>query len=173
MLIVLEGCDGVGKSTLANNLATVMNAEVIHCSQYTPNNYEFFHNIIEASKTKNIIADRFCYGQFVYQEEFERPLAIMANATHNVTIGKDEFEFPNGTPALHVLHRLETEMLQAGATVVHVTAPIEEIKERLEARKEYLINGLTVEQVVDKFRGTFKMSILPVVEWSTGRYIYE
>ena len=74
MLVVLEGCDGSGKSTLARFLSKIMNAEIVHCTASTPNNYDYFLNIIEASKTRNIIADRFCYGQFVYQEAEDRRL---------------------------------------------------------------------------------------------------
>ena len=173
MLIVLEGCDGTGKTTLAENLAKIIGTEIIHCSQYTPNNYSFFHSIIEASWERNIIADRFCYGQFVYQEEFERPLRIKQEGTHSVIIGNDVYEFPNDTSALEVLHILETEMLQVDAKIIHVVAPVDEIKERLETRKEALINGLTIEEVISKFKGIFNLSILPVIEYNTGRFKYE
>ena len=172
MLVVLEGCDGTGKTTLANMLSKVMNAEIVHCSQYTPNDYSFFHGIIEASKERNIIADRFCYGQFVYQEECDRPLAVKEGSEHNVVIGNDVYQFDNGVPAMKMLHILETEMLQAGAKVIHVVAPIDEIKDRLQARREYVINSLTVEEVVARFRGTFNMSILQVEEINTGGYQY-
>jgi thymidylate kinase len=160
MLIVLEGCDGTGKTTLANSLAAIMNAEVIHCSQYTPNDYFFFHQIIEASKTKNIVADRFMYGQFIYQEEEDRHLS---------GIGMDE----RYRSSLEHLHILEAELLAAGGKLVHVTAPDDEIKERLAARNELLINGLTVEDVQARFRGTFKLSMLPIVTWNTGRYQFD
>ena len=173
MLIVLEGCDGTGKSTLAKTLATILDAEIIHCSQYTPNDYSFFHSIIEASRTKNIIADRFCYGQFVYQTEDERPLHIPTSGIHIVTIGKDSYPVENGFSSLGSLHVLETEMLAAGAKIIHVTAPVDEIEERLQARKERLINGLSIEEVVNRFKGTFKMSMLPIIEYNTGRYKYE
>lgn len=171
MLVVLEGCDGTGKTTLANNLASILNAEVIHCNRYTPNDYTFFHDIIEASKERNIIADRFCYGQFVYQKESERPLSIRGEEFREVKIGNDTYRFDNKVSALRALHILETEMLRAGATVVHVTAPVEEIKDRLEARKEYLINDLTVEEVIKRFKGVFELSILSVKEWNTGEFI--
>ena len=34
MLVVLEGCDGSGKSTLARFLSKIMNAEIVHCTDY-------------------------------------------------------------------------------------------------------------------------------------------
>lgn len=160
MLIVLEGCDGTGKSTLANSLAKVLGAEIIHCSQYTPNDYNFFTQIIESSKDRHIIADRFMYGQFVYQNEEERPLSEMS-------------KYGYGKSALGNLHMLETQILEAGGRVIHVVAPIEEIQERLQLRGEVVINGLTIEEVVSRFKGTFRHSILPIIEWDTSRYIYE
>ena len=66
MLIVLEGCDGSGKTTVARNLQNILpDAEIIHCTRETPNDYSFFWHLIQASKDRHIIADRFCYGQFV------------------------------------------------------------------------------------------------------------
>lgn len=148
MLIVLEGCDGVGKTTIAKSLALLLDAEIVHCSSKTKNDFRFFFGLIEASKNRNIIADRFCYGQFVYQKSEDRPLRDY-----------------------HTLNTLETELLKNGAKVVYVQAPPEEIKGRLSSRGEVLINGLTVEAVCDRFETLFKEhSILgdSVIVWNTG-----
>lgn len=148
MLIVLEGCDGVGKTTLAKSLALLLDAEIIHCNSKTSNNYKFFTDILEVSKHKNIIADRFCYGQFVYQKEEERPLRTYS-----------------------ALNTLEIDLLEAGAKVIYVQAPPEEIKERLRSRGEVLINGLTVEAICEQFEILFKeRSILgdSIILWNTG-----
>lgn len=99
MLIILEGCDGVGKTTLANMLHSMLDeSEIIHCNTETPNDFEFFKRIVQAASKKHIIADRFCYGQFVYQEEDDRPL----------NWDKGEQEFYDGYSRLHAL---ETYML--------------------------------------------------------------
>lgn len=144
MLIILEGCDGSGKSTLAQKLAKLLNAEVIHCSSTSPNDFAFFSNIVEASDHKNIIADRFCYGQFVYQEEFNRPLRNKGDGD-----------------SIQVLGQLEATMLQHDVKVVLVTAPDEVIKDRLAGRKETIIEGLSVEQVQNRFKAIRSMSVMP------------
>lgn len=143
MLVVLEGCDGVGKSTLADRLSKVLNAEVIHCNTKTPNDYSFFEQLILASRHKNIIADRFCYGQFVYQEKADRKLT------------KEQ------------LYGLEVLMLHENAKVIWVDAKLETIKERLDSREEKLINGLTPSQVCDKYSKLFGNSMLPIQRWVT------
>ena len=144
MLYILEGCDGVGKSTLSWQLQPILDAKVIHCTSQTPNDMKFFHDIIEASKLTNIIADRFMYGQFVYQDEQHRPLSIKQ------------------------LGYLEAEALSAGVKLIHVRADEAVIRTRLDLRGETLINGLDIEQVVQRFVDVFKTkSILKSIEWWT------
>ena len=145
MLIVLEGCDGVGKTTIARNLASVLDARIIHCTAKTPNDYEFFKGIIDASKYQNIIADRFCYGQFVYQEANERKL----------------------TPG--ELVRLELAMIEAGAKVIHVHAPVSEVEQRLRYRNEK--TDLPVAEIMDKFIDVFEHSLEKPMLWWTGSEI--
>lgn len=152
MLYILEGCDGAGKTTVATQLAEILDAEIIHCSQYTPNDFYFFLEIAKAAREKNIIADRFCYGQFIYQEEKDRPLGN---------------RYTGECSALKSLHELEALMLRTGVKAIQVTATPEVIKDRLALRKENLINGLTVEQVLLKYEAIKNMSILPWITWDT------
>lgn len=142
MLIVLEGCDGSGKTTIANNLkkAILPNAEIIHCTTTTPNDFEFFRNLIWASKDRDIIADRFCYGQFVYQAPEERKL----------------------TPEL--LTELEILMLEANTKVIHVTAPVNTIKERLGWRKE----ECPVDEITKGYIHLFEHTLIKPHLWWTG-----
>lgn len=136
MLIVLEGCDGSGKTTLANKLALMLGAEIIHCTTKTPNTLWFFRDIIEIARTRNIIADRFCYGQFVYQEPDERQL--------------NEQD----------LYHLELEMMNTGARVIYVDAPTAVIQSRLDERNE------TTTKPIDSIRAEYEKlwnkSILPI-----------
>lgn len=141
MLVVLEGCDGAGKSTLAEFLAKLLNADIVHCTAETPNDYGFFYNIIEVAKTRNIIADRFCYGQFVYQEKDERKLSKSA------------------------LRMLETRMLEANSKVILVTAPEDIIIARLASRGE--ITHMPVKDILSRFEKVMSKSILPVMRYDT------
>lgn len=143
MLIVLEGCDGSGKTTIARNLQAVMpNAEIIHCTTSTPNDFEFFRGLILASKDRDIIADRFCYGQFVYQAPEERKL----------------------TPA--ELYGLEVGMIAHGAKVIHVTAPVNTIKTRLSWRQEDTMHP--VEEICDRYINLFENTLIKPHLWWTG-----
>lgn len=151
MLVVLEGCDGAGKTELATFLSKVLKADIIHCSTHTPNDITFFKDIIEVSKgERNVIADRFCYGQFIYQEPDERPLeSYRCTAEEN-------------------LYVLEALMLANKAKMIYVTAPADVIKSRLRARGEELINGLTVEEVLNRYDDVIHKSMLPWIVYNTG-----
>lgn len=143
MLIVLEGCDGSGKTTVANHLLNILpNAEIVHCTTDTPNDWDFFSKLIEASKTRNIIADRFCYGQFVYQREEERHLTFKQ------------------------LWDLEILMMTSGAKVIHVAAPVDAIEDRLALRGEKTIPS--VATLCDRYLTLFEdfTLIKPYVWWT-------
>lgn len=145
MLYVLEGCDGSGKTTVARHLKNVLpNAEIVHCTTDTPNTYKFFKDIIKAADTRDIIADRFCYGQFVYQEPHERH---MSNEN---------------------LLQLEALMISRGVRVIHVTASVDEIEDRLALRGEK--TDLSVGEICTRYLELFesKTLIKPYLWW-TGR----
>lgn len=141
MLIVLEGCDGSGKSTLAKKLAMVFDADIVHCSAETPNDYEFFHSIISGAINKNIIADRFCYGQFVYQDAEERHLTMTE------------------------LYRLESEMVNVGAKVIFVDADSDEIYDRLIKRGEATLKP--IQNIRQDFVEVFTASLIKPILWRT------
>lgn len=141
MLIILEGADGAGKSTIAKRLARILNARIIHCTKDTPNDLAYFRSILYASEEQHIIADRFCYGQFVYQSEEERKLT------------RDE------------LYRLEADMLNMGAKVIYVTASEKTIEARLDKRNE--IPMYPVKELLERFDTVMKQSTLQIEIWRT------
>ena len=143
MLFVLEGCDGSGKSTVARHIKSIVpNAEIIHCTAETPNDFKFFAELILAAKDRNIIADRFCYGQFVYQSKAERHLSY------------------------EELIALETLMLREGAKVIHVTASVDEIENRLMLRGEK--TRMSVGEICDRYLDLFENTLIKPYLWWTG-----
>lgn len=143
MLIVLEGCDGSGKTTLANKLAAILDAEIIHCTTETPNDYSFFSQIIAMAEKRNIIADRFCYGQFVYQKPEERKL--------------DSVD----------LYHLELYMMNTGARVLYVDCDEPIMKKRLGDRGEVTMKP--IKDIRRIYEEVFSKSILPITNIDTSR----
>lgn len=71
MKIIVEGCDGSGKTTLVKHLAKIFNLEIEHDS--TPQDYS--HYMQRLNDGKNTIYDRFFLGQFIYNKPEERKLS--------------------------------------------------------------------------------------------------
>ena len=161
MLIIIEGCDGTGKTTLANMLKPLLGAEIVHCTTQTPNTYGFFNNIIYAAQKKHIIVDRFCYSQFVYQEEEDRPLAL-----HEIYPLDGDRRFVENS--YESLARLEIDMLQADTKLIYVSADTETIHRRLSARdSEIPLDNFTIEDIKAKYEDLWKRTLIQPIRYVT------
>lgn len=141
MLIVLEGIDGCGKTTLAETLAPILDAKIIHATRETPNDWEWFWSIIKNSTKQNIIADRFFWGQFAYQSPSER----------NIT--EDQ------------LHQLEKMMRDYGGKIIYVQASWPTVSKRLAAREEQL--SCSYMHLVNAYAELIHNSYCPVLIYDT------
>lgn len=73
MRIILEGCDGTGKTTLAKILADKYGLDVCHCTQHDGKDYDFYFQTL---RKENVIWDRHTLGELIYPEIFNRPSEI-------------------------------------------------------------------------------------------------
>ena len=142
MLIVLEGIDGVGKTTLANLLSKVYNADIIHATRETPNDWAWFNELMDLAKDRNIIMDRSFWGQFVYQEPDERKLSW------------------------EQLHELEHRLYQEDGKLIYVTANTSDILERLRGRAETLSRPLDL--LKERYEAVILLSECPVIIYNTS-----
>ena len=69
MKIILEGCDGTGKTTLAKKLQKRYGIDYVHVNRQDPTSYEFYSQTL--SKT-DIIWDRHFIGEMIYPTVFKR-----------------------------------------------------------------------------------------------------
>ena len=73
MKVIIEGVDGVGKTTLAKQIAKMFNLDYCHDSK--PRTYLEYKNAIMCEDNK--VYDRFFFGQFAgYQSTSERLITI-------------------------------------------------------------------------------------------------
>ena len=138
MLIVLEGIDGVGKTTLANLLSKTYNAGIIHATRETPNDWGWFNGILDLARDRNVIMDRAFWGQFVYQEPDERKLSW----------------------------ELEHRLSQEDGKLIYVTATNEDILSRLGARAEVLSRPLEV--LKERYEAVILLADCQVVTYNTS-----
>lgn len=157
MLIALEGCDATGKTTLAKLLAKLYNAEIVHCTTETPNTVVFFEGLIYAAEHQNIICDRFCYGQFVYQDEGDRPLAM-----HKLyPVGGKERYVDSSWEALR---GLEMSMLNHGVKVIYTWANPNTIADRMISRGE---NPKDVGRILKGYEDLWSRTLIQPVVFKT------
>lgn len=144
MLIVLEGCDGSGKSSLAKLLTSLCYdpgmVEVIHATRETPNDMEWFMSIMDRAKDHTIIMDRAFWGQFVYQRPQERHLTF------------------------EELKILEQRLVDEGK-LIYVYSPERVINRRLKKRAE--VTSLPVKTILRKYKSMCKHSHCPVIWYNS------
>ena len=142
MIIILEGVDGVGKTTLAELLANIHNAEVVHATRETPNDWDYFFGILDSSYGRNIIADRSFWGQFAYQKKEERKLT------------REE------------LHMLEGAVMRSGGVIIYVTANKEDIEARLASRGE--VTSRPIKKLLKKYERLVSEAACKVITYNTS-----
>lgn len=69
MKIILEGCDGTGKTTLAKILADKYGLDICHCTQYDAADYNFYRQTL---RKENVVWDRHTIGELIYPKIFDR-----------------------------------------------------------------------------------------------------
>lgn len=142
MMIVLEGIDGVGKTTLANLLSKSLNAGIIHATRETPNDWAWFNELMDLAKDRNIIMDRSFWGQFAYQDPEDRKLTW------------------------EQLHELEHRLEQEGGKLIYVTADPVDIMTRLGARAEKL--SLPLDELKKRYQAVIMLAECEIVIYNTS-----
>lgn len=73
MKIILEGCDGTGKTTLAKVLADRYSLDICHCTSNDPADFDFYK---QTARKENVVWDRHTIGELIYPTIFNRKMQI-------------------------------------------------------------------------------------------------
>lgn len=142
MIIVLEGADGVGKTTLAKILADKYGLDICHCTQHDPSDFNFYK---ETLRKENAVWDRHTIGELIYPKLFNRE----AKTT------------PHEAKA--IINVAKTE----GVKVFVLTCEAEELKRRIKLRKDEHPKIVSNLDWIDKaFRECAKWMGVPVIDTS-------
>ena len=112
MKIILEGCEGTGKTTLAKKLIERYGLDYVHITNKDPNDYMFYKQTL---RKEDVIYDRHFIGEMIYPKVFSRKGNLDRNRLDKL------FAFAEAQ----------------GACVLILTADIEEIKKRVAERGKY------------------------------------
>ena len=142
MRIILEGCDGTGKSTLARLLADKYKLDLCHCTQSDPGDFEFYK---QTARKDNVVWDRHTIGELIYPDVF----------------GRQQKLSPEDARLVIYLAR------QQGAKIFVLTADMKDIKKRLVERntEDWAILS-KLDWIDERFRYFADMFDIPVIDTS-------
>lgn len=142
MKIILEGCDGTGKTTLAKLLAEKYNLDICHCTADDPGDFDFYKN---TARKENVVWDRHTIGELIYSRLFNRKCRI-------------------GTEDARIAIAYAREN---GGKAFVLTADDEEIIKRLESRKTEdpkIIDN--IKWINNEFKFYAKRFNIPIIDTS-------
>ena len=136
MLIILEGCDGVGKSHVARQLADALSTdgsvEVLHKGPMAADAITEYEHPLESyvpGAGRHIICDRWAVGELIYG-----PLLRGSSRMKE-----------------HERRHIDKFLAARGAVIVHMTAPKDLILRRLGERGDDLIDASQVAEITDAY----------------------
>ena len=109
--IIVEGCDGTGKTTLCKQLAEKYGWDIVHVTSKDPNDFDFYK---QTMRKTNVVFDRHFIGEMIYPRVYNR----------------------KGNLDRHDLEYFIKESYKQKCPVIVLTADIEELKRRLSIRGE-------------------------------------
>lgn len=131
MIIILEGCDCVGKSTFAEKLAERTGFEVVKGSSFEISELGadgMFEHMMALLDRKNIIIDRFFYSNIVYG-------------------------FMYNYPVMSIDQYLELcDKMNEKALLVYLSAPTPVLQERMEKRGDDMIKVDEIGYIKEAYR---------------------
>lgn len=144
MLIILEGPDGAGKSTLAARISELTGAKLLHkgpperdlISEYTLDLQWY-----RPGSGVDVVCDRWHLGEEVYG-----PLLR----------GEEGFPRP-------VFHHVEKTLEVRGALVGALNPPLKVLRERLESRGDELVKAEHLRPIYEGYRSAYRLSQLPKI----------
>ena len=83
-VIILEGCDKTGKTTLAKRLSEVTGYNIIKCS--APEGDPYIEYVSKLFNVDNVIFDRFCYGELVYGPIYRKKSQLSDVQLYNIEL---------------------------------------------------------------------------------------
>ena len=90
MQIVIDGCDGVGKSSLASALANTNGLGYLHFTSDDKQNFNFYHQVLDKKK---YVYDRGPISDLVYPHVFNRQKGLTYNEVKRLIINKHNVLF--------------------------------------------------------------------------------
>lgn len=157
--VIIEGSDGVGKSTIIDILTTIVkHSFIVHTSAPPRGNGKCYYNtlllqIVDLMKClkQPIFIDRFHIGELVYGSIF-RP----------ETIDKEVEE---------QLYKMEEMLLKENVKMIYIKADINTVIQRVKERGDWYIKPENIKTIMNKYDEKLRKSKLPIYTLDTSNNI--
>lgn len=142
MIIILEGENKTGKSTIAKHILDRYDFDVIKCSQPKGDPYVEYMKILKRIERsgRNTVIDRFVYGEFVYGPLYRGKSSLTKTQLRNI----------------------ELKAMSLNAHVIYCHDTPENIERRFIEEKEEFADTKKIKKTVELFNKVIAGAILPV-----------
>jgi len=145
MLIIIEGPDNTGKTTLARHLQEVFTLDYIHCSKpKTDNPFQEYLSMFSDLNVPTVI-DRAHLGEYVYSKLWR----------DGCSITDKQFKLLD----LEAMSRFEYTI------IIHAQAPNEIILERCKNNNEKLLKPEQINRCSELFHEIFQKTDIPAINY--------
>lgn len=139
MIVILEGSDKVGKSTLGRHLAERYKAELVHFSAPKGDPYKEYMGFLDhADPEKNYVLDRFHVGELVYGELYR---------------GKSKL-------SLDQMWYIDLRLMSHQCMLVHCSTDADTVKRKFIEDREESSKLEDVEKILSSFKNKVNLSLL-------------
>lgn len=141
MIIILEGENKTGKTTLAKYISDCYDFDVIKCSQPKGDPYVEYMKILKSIEKsgRNTVIDRFVYGEFVYGPLYRGKSSLTKTQLRNI----------------------ELKALSLNAHLIYCHDTPANIEARFEAEGEEFAKPQLIKKTLELFDGVIHDAILP------------
>jgi hypothetical protein len=151
MLIIIEGCDNTGKSTLAKHLMDVFSLQYVHCNKPQGKTRKEilaeYLSLYDGIRFPTVV-DRGHFGEFVYSNLWRKGCLLTPSDYELIdNFIKDKFGF---------------------AVVIHAKANFSDIVDRCRINKEQLLSIHDIEKCCNMFDFIMGISKIPVIEYNSS-----
>lgn len=146
MIIILEGCDRCGKTTIANKLHDEHGFEIVKFSQPKKDPYIEAQEKLKKAIGKNVVLDRSWYGELVYGPLYRGESQLADWQVRN----------------------LELRAMSLGSLIIYCHDSIKNIKQRFKEDNETFAKPELIGKMLESYKIVMNNSRFPVIKHQIG-----
>jgi len=132
LIIIIEGPDLAGKSTLVKQLNINNDFEVVHFDKPVPN-FDFHESYLNVLDKENVILDRYFFSEIVYSKIFGRQCKV----------------------SKETVQQIKEKLKNKPHQLIFVNPGIDTLKRRYRERGDEIISESQIEKIVQEYENLF------------------